>query len=148
MRAPKKVALVHDWLTGQRGGEKVLEALAELFPGAPIYTLFHVRGSQVPDIEDRRIHTSFLQKMPLARTKYRSYLPLFPRPGWVRGPGGFFRPSSTSSASGTNPRRPGPMSSWPTRRTSRGASPSITAGGGRLRRPPGSPLFSLPVRSI
>ncbi|OGD11774.1 MAG: hypothetical protein A2Y86_06320 [Candidatus Aminicenantes bacterium RBG_13_62_12] len=78
MRAPKKVALVHDWLTGQRGGEKVLEALAELFPGAPIYTLFHVRGSQVPDIEDRRIHTSFLQKMPLARTKYRSYLPLFP----------------------------------------------------------------------
>src|SRR4030066_2288706 len=78
MRAPKKVALVHDWLTGQRGGEKVLEALAELFPGAPVYPLFPVRGSQVPDIEDRRIHTSFLQKMPLARTKYRSYLPLFP----------------------------------------------------------------------
>ncbi|HEX9903164.1 MAG TPA: glycosyltransferase family 4 protein, partial [Acidobacteriota bacterium] len=42
MSAPK-VALVHDWLTGQRGGEKVLEVLAELFPQAPIYTLFHVR---------------------------------------------------------------------------------------------------------
>ncbi|MBM3296059.1 MAG: glycosyltransferase family 4 protein [Candidatus Aminicenantes bacterium] len=78
MRAPKKVALVHDWLTGQRGGEKVLEVLAELFPEAPVYTLFHLRGSQAPDIENRTIHTSVLQKMPLARTKYRSYLPFYP----------------------------------------------------------------------
>lgn len=78
MRAPENVALVHDWLTGQRGGEKVLEVLAELFPEAPVYTLFHRPGSQAPGIENRRIHTSFLQKMPLARTKYRSYLPLYP----------------------------------------------------------------------
>ncbi|MDH4273107.1 MAG: glycosyltransferase family 4 protein, partial [Candidatus Aminicenantes bacterium] len=41
-----KVALVHDWLTGQRGGEKVLEVLAEIFPEAPVYTLFHIKGSQ------------------------------------------------------------------------------------------------------
>jgi len=75
---PKKIALVHDWLTGQRGGEKVLEVLAELFPQAPIYTLFHVRGSQTPDIESKVIRTSFLQRMPLAKRRYRSYLPLFP----------------------------------------------------------------------
>lgn len=74
----KKVVLVHDWLTGQRGGEKVLEVLAEIFPAAPIYTLFYVPGSQVPAVERRIIRTSFLQKLPFARKKYRSYLPLFP----------------------------------------------------------------------
>ncbi len=73
-----KVALVHDWLTGQRGGEKVLEVLAEIFPKAPIYTLFHVKSSQHPDIEKRVIRTSFLQRMPFLEKKYRSYLPLFP----------------------------------------------------------------------
>ena len=73
-----KVALVHDWLTGQRGGEKVLEVLAEVFPKAPIYTLFHFKGSQREDIERRVIRTSFLQGMPFLRNKYRFYLPLFP----------------------------------------------------------------------
>jgi glycosyltransferase involved in cell wall biosynthesis len=73
-----KVALVHDWLTGQRGGEKVLEVLAEIFPRAPIYTLFHLRGSQIEAIERRDIRTSFLQKMPFLRKRYRYYLPLFP----------------------------------------------------------------------
>lgn len=73
-----KVALLHDWLTGYRGGEKVLEVICELFPKAPLYTLVHVRGSVPPVIEDRPIHTSFLQHLPLAQTKYRHYLPLFP----------------------------------------------------------------------
>lgn len=75
---PRKIALVHDWLTGQRGGEKVLEVLVELFPEAPIYTLFHVKGSQIPEVESREIHPSFLQRMPFHRTKYRTYLPLYP----------------------------------------------------------------------
>jgi glycosyltransferase involved in cell wall biosynthesis len=73
-----KVALVHDWLTGQRGGEKVLEALAEVFPEAPIYTLFHFKGSQVEAIERKRIETSFLQSLPFLRRHYRWYLPLYP----------------------------------------------------------------------
>jgi glycosyltransferase involved in cell wall biosynthesis len=73
-----RVALVHDWLTGQRGGEKVLEALAEIFPAAPIYTLFHFRGSQAEIIEQRAIRTSFLQGLPFLRPRYRLYLPLFP----------------------------------------------------------------------
>jgi glycosyltransferase involved in cell wall biosynthesis len=73
-----KVALVHDWLTGQRGGEKVLEVFAEIFPDAPIYTLFHFPGSQVEDIERRIIHTSFLQNMPFLKKRYRWYLPFYP----------------------------------------------------------------------
>jgi glycosyltransferase involved in cell wall biosynthesis len=81
--APKRpreprVALVHDWLTGMRGGEKVLESLADLFPGAPIYTLFHVAGSVSAKLESRAIHTSFLQKAPGLVRHYRRYLPLFP----------------------------------------------------------------------
>ena len=73
-----KVALVHDWLTGQRGGEKVLEVLAEIFPKAPIYTLLHFKGCQADIIESREIRTSFLQRLPFLESKYRFYLPLFP----------------------------------------------------------------------
>jgi glycosyltransferase involved in cell wall biosynthesis len=73
-----KVALVHDWLTGMRGGEKALDALCEIFPDAPLWTLVHVPGSVSEAIEARTIHTSFLQHMPFAKTKYRHYLPLFP----------------------------------------------------------------------
>jgi len=73
-----RVALIHDWLTGMRGGEKVLEALCELFPEADLFTLFHLPGTTSPTIEDRRITTSFVQHLPLARQYYRRYLPLFP----------------------------------------------------------------------
>ena len=73
-----RVALVHDWLTGMRGGEKVLEILAGLFPQAPIYTLFHFPGSVSEALESHPIHTSFLQKAPRVRENYRRYLPLFP----------------------------------------------------------------------
>ena len=75
---PLRVALVHDWLTGMRGGEKVLEAIADLFPEAPIYTLFHFEGSVSPALERHPIHTSFLQRAPALRRHYRRYLPLFP----------------------------------------------------------------------
>ena len=73
-----KVALVHDWLTGMRGGEKCLEVLCELFPDAPIYTLFHIKGSVSQVIERHRIVTSYLNAFPFARSSYRYYLPLFP----------------------------------------------------------------------
>lgn len=74
-----KVALVHDWLTGMRGGEYVLEALLDMFPSADIYTLVHIKGSVSKKIEDRKIHTSFLQNMPDAKKRYRWFLPLMPR---------------------------------------------------------------------
>jgi glycosyltransferase involved in cell wall biosynthesis len=73
-----RVALVHDWLTGMRGGERVLEALVGLFPAAEIFTLVHIPGSASPAIEARPIHTSFVQRLPGAPYRFRQYLPLFP----------------------------------------------------------------------
>jgi glycosyltransferase involved in cell wall biosynthesis len=73
-----KVALVHDWLTGMRGGEKVLEVLCERFPGAEVFTLVHVQGAVSPAIERLRIHTSAIQRLPAIRRYYRECLPLFP----------------------------------------------------------------------
>ncbi len=74
-----KVALVHDWLTGMRGGEKVLEVLCSLFPEADIYALFYFEGLISPVIEQHHIQASFLQRFPFAKRHYRSYLPLFPQ---------------------------------------------------------------------
>ena len=73
-----RVALVHDWLTGLRGGERVLQGICELYPEADLFTLVHVPGSCGPVIESRRITTSFLQHLPFAQSRYRHYLPLFP----------------------------------------------------------------------
>ena len=74
-----KVALVHDWLNGMRGGEKVLEALCELFPSAEIFTLLLERDKISSRIGEMKIHTSFIQRLPFAFRYYRNYLPLFPR---------------------------------------------------------------------
>ena len=76
---PAKVAVVHDWLTGMRGGEAVLEAILELFPAAELFTLFHFPGSVSPKIEERTIHTSFLQNIARRASDYRRLLPLYPR---------------------------------------------------------------------
>jgi glycosyltransferase involved in cell wall biosynthesis len=73
-----RVALVHDWLTGMRGGEKILEVLCELFPGATLFTLLHNKGAMSPIIERMKIKTSFIQHLPMKATKYRNYLPLMP----------------------------------------------------------------------
>jgi glycosyltransferase involved in cell wall biosynthesis len=73
-----RVALVHDWLTGMRGGEKVLEALCARFPSAELFTLVHVPGMVSPAIERLPIHTSLVQRLPAVRQFYRNYLPLFP----------------------------------------------------------------------
>jgi glycosyltransferase involved in cell wall biosynthesis len=73
-----KIALVHDWLTGMRGGEKCLEVLCELFPDADLYTLIHQKGELSDTIEAMPIHTSFVQHLPFGLKRYRHYLPLFP----------------------------------------------------------------------
>jgi glycosyltransferase involved in cell wall biosynthesis len=61
-----------------RGGEKVLLHLARLFPEAPIFTLLHVKGSVDAELEDREIHTTFVNHLPDLEARYRHYLPLFP----------------------------------------------------------------------
>ncbi len=72
-----KVAIVHDWLTASGGAEKVLEQMIECFPNADIFTV-------VDFLEDRfclrgwPVRTSFIQKLPFARTHYRHYLALMP----------------------------------------------------------------------
>lgn len=76
---PRRVALVHDWLTGMRGGEKVLEVLAETYPDATLFTLFHLPGSVSSTLEALPRTTSFLQRFPFLERAYRYYLPLFPR---------------------------------------------------------------------
>ena len=78
LRSTPRTALVHDWLTGMRGGEKVLESIAGLFSEAPIYTLFHFPGTISASLEKHPIQTSFLQSYPGTRAHYRRYLPLFP----------------------------------------------------------------------
>jgi glycosyltransferase involved in cell wall biosynthesis len=77
-----RVALVHDWLVGRRGGEIVLEALVRLFPEAEIFTLLHRPGSVPGPIESRPIHVSPLQRIPGIFRHYRSLLPLMP---WAVG---------------------------------------------------------------
>jgi len=73
-----KVAIIHDWLTGMRGGEKCLEVFCELFPQADLFTLLYDKQSVSPAISGMRVKTSYLQHLPFALKKYRNYLPLFP----------------------------------------------------------------------
>ncbi len=76
--SPLRVALVHDWLTGYRGGERVLHHLACRFPDADLFTLIHERGSVPLEIEQRSIRTSWLDRIPGRAQHYRKLLPLFP----------------------------------------------------------------------
>lgn len=70
--------MVHDWLTGYRGGERVLEHLARRFPDAHLFTLFHAPGCVPASIERLPIATSPLNRLPLARRHYKKLLPLHP----------------------------------------------------------------------
>ncbi len=75
------VALVHDWLTSMRGGERVLEALCELFPQADVFTLRCDRARLSPTLARRNVTTSFIDRLartPLLRGRFRPLLPLFP----------------------------------------------------------------------
>lgn len=73
-----KVAIVHYWLTGMRGGEKVLEALCRLYPDADIYTHVYVPEKISPTITRHAVRTTFINKLPFAGRWYQRYLPLMP----------------------------------------------------------------------
>lgn len=73
-----RVAVIHDWLNGMRGGERVLEAMLELFPAADLFTLFYTPGVLSPIIENRKIQASVLNSTSFIRRRYRYLLPLFP----------------------------------------------------------------------
>src|SRR6266540_6217359 len=74
-----RIAVIHDWLTGMRGGESVLEGILDVVPDAELFTLFHFPGKVSAKIESRPIHTSSLQGIASRVSDYRKLLPLFPR---------------------------------------------------------------------
>ena len=73
-----KVALVHDWIIGLRGGEKCLQHFLGIYPDADIFTLFHTPGTTTKQIDLRIKQVSWLNKMPAAKRLYRHMLPLYP----------------------------------------------------------------------
>ncbi len=77
-----KVALAHHWLTGYRGGERVLEQIASLFAPTDLYALIHDPKAVIPGLEGYRIHASRLQSIPRVEKLYRHLLPLHP---WAIG---------------------------------------------------------------
>lgn len=73
-----KIAIVHDRLTSFGGGDRVVLELHKMFPEAPIYTSVYDKKRMQKYFKDADIRTSFIQKMPFAKRKYRNYLPLMP----------------------------------------------------------------------
>lgn len=73
-----RVAIVHDWLTTMRGGERVLHEIAAIHPHADLYTLIHVPGATTPRIDALRVRASPLSRLPGAGRRHRMFLPLFP----------------------------------------------------------------------
>jgi len=74
-----RVAIVHYWLVNMRGGEKVLEALLEMFPEADIFTHVHDPKAVSDLINRRRVVTSRIGRLPFAKKLYQFYMPLMPR---------------------------------------------------------------------
>jgi glycosyltransferase involved in cell wall biosynthesis len=73
-----KVAISHYWLVGMRGGEKVVEALCDMFPQADIFTHVYVPEAVSEKIRRHKVTTSFIGRLPYARRFYKHYLPLMP----------------------------------------------------------------------
>ena len=101
-----KIAVVHDWLTGNRGGEKVLAEILDLFPGAVVFTLFHFPGSVPRSIEKHEIRTTFLQGLVSPGRDYRTLLPLFPVAAETWDLSGFDLVLSSSHCVAKNARAP------------------------------------------
>lgn len=75
----KKVAIIHDWLVVYAGAEKVLEELIKVYPDADLFSIVDFIPTGKRDfIANKKVTTSFIQKLPFAKKKYRNYLPLMP----------------------------------------------------------------------
>jgi glycosyltransferase involved in cell wall biosynthesis len=73
-----RVAIVHYWFVDRAGGERVVEALAEVFPQADLFSLVADRSKLAPILKNRKLQTSFLQRLPGAKKFHRHFLPLQP----------------------------------------------------------------------
>jgi glycosyltransferase involved in cell wall biosynthesis len=101
-----RVAIVHDWLTGMRGGERCLEAFLCMYPDADIFTLVHIPGTTSPQIDARVKVTSFLSKIPGIRRTYKAFLPLYPLAAGLFDLTGYDLVISLSHAAAKNVRVP------------------------------------------
>lgn len=77
-RDEPRTAIIHYWLVGMRGGERVLERLIRLFPRADIFTHVYNPEAVSNTIRARPVRTTFIQKLPGAQRHYQKYLPLMP----------------------------------------------------------------------
>ena len=73
-----RVAIVHYWLVGMRGGEKVIEEMCQIWPDADIFTHVYDPSAISDVIKQHKITTTFVQRLPAARKLYKKYLPLMP----------------------------------------------------------------------
>ena len=131
-----RTAVVHDWLNGMRGGEKVLEAILPLVPEPTIFTLFHVPGSVSPAIERHPIRASSLNRLPFARRTIATTCPSFrgrSSPSTSRASTSSSRPPIASPRARSR-RREFPTSAIATRRCATPTSSSTsTSRAGRTR---------------
>ncbi|SFC63995.1 Glycosyltransferase involved in cell wall bisynthesis [Algibacter lectus] len=72
-----KVAVIHYWFVTRRGGEKVVESILSLFPGADVYTLFYDKEGYGDHLKNHKVYTSVLDK-PFLRKRYQKIFPLYP----------------------------------------------------------------------
>ena len=75
-----KVAIVHEWFTSMRGGEKVVATLLKLFPQADVYALLHKKGSVDAIIESRGVRTTFIDRLPFKKPAIPIICRCFPQP--------------------------------------------------------------------
>jgi glycosyltransferase involved in cell wall biosynthesis len=73
-----RIALIHYWLLNWRGGERVLKAIANIFPQADIYAHVYDPSLAQREFPGRKIRTTFIARLPFARRHYQKYLPLMP----------------------------------------------------------------------
>jgi glycosyltransferase involved in cell wall biosynthesis len=74
-----RVALVHDWFTVYAGAERVVEQILRVFPQADVYALVDfLKGEERGFLQGKRVRVSFIQRLPGAQQRYRTYLPLMP----------------------------------------------------------------------
>jgi glycosyltransferase involved in cell wall biosynthesis len=74
-----RVAIIHEWLVNYAGSERVVEQILDCYPDADIFSIVDFLPEGQRDfIHNKRVTTSFIQKLPFARTQYRNYLPLMP----------------------------------------------------------------------
>src|SRR5277367_6836863 len=73
-----RIAIVHYWFVAHRGGERVVEAVADMFPKADLFTLIADPEAMSKSLRQRSLHTSFLQKLPGSKRLHRHLLPLYP----------------------------------------------------------------------